>query len=55
MSSKLKTHISNLGDIDIYRDNEMVQITVDGDTVLFVDHKNAKELVFLIEAALKYA
>jgi hypothetical protein len=52
MSSKLSTHVANLGDIDVYRDNSYVQITVDGDTAIFVDHKNAEDLAFLIKAAV---
>lgn len=53
MSSKLPVHVANLGDIDVYRDESFVQITVDGDTVVFVDHKNAEDLSFLLKAAVK--
>ena len=53
MSSKLKTHIANIDDIDVYRDEDHVQITVDGDTVLFVDHKNASDLAFVLKAAVE--
>lgn len=52
MSSKLPMHIANLGDIDVYRDDSFVQITVDGETAIFVDHKNAEDLAFLIKAAV---
>jgi hypothetical protein len=45
-------HIANLGDIDVYRDDSFVQITVDGETAIFVDHKNAEDLAFLIKAAV---
>lgn len=53
MSSKLKVHTANLGDIDVYRDENHVQVTVDGSTVLFVGHDNAAELANLILNAVK--
>lgn len=52
MSSKLEKHVANLGDIDVYRDEYHVQVTVDGDTVILVDHKNANDLSFLLKAAV---
>lgn len=36
MSSKLPNHAKNIGDIDIYFDDHHVQITVDGDTAIFI-------------------
>lgn len=53
MSSKLKVHTANLGDIDLYRDSKYVQITVDGSTVIFTDHHNATELANMILNAVK--
>lgn len=36
MSSKLANHAKNIGDIDVYYDDDYVQITVDGDTVIYM-------------------
>ena len=36
MSSKLEEHVVNIGDIDVYADEHYVQVTVDGDTVLYI-------------------
>ena len=52
MSSKLKKHVQNIGDIDVYADEQFVQVTVDGDTVLFFDYKNAKDLAMALKEAV---
>jgi len=36
MSSKLKHHEKNIGDLDIYYDDDYVQITVDGETAIYM-------------------
>lgn len=50
MSTKLKNHIANIGDIDVYADESAVQITVDGWPQLFMDRDARYGLQDLINA-----
>lgn len=36
MSSKLKHHAKTVGDIDVFYDEDFVQITVDGETAILI-------------------
>lgn len=47
MSSKLPQHAVNIGDIDVYFDVHFVQITVDGETVIFVPRQEENGLLQL--------
>ena len=42
MSTPLKELVEVIGDIAVYKDDDFVQVMVDGDTVLFMDLDNAK-------------
>ena len=44
MSTPLKELVEVIGDIAVYKDDDFVQVMVDGDTVLFMDLDNAKAL-----------
>jgi len=45
-------HIGNLGDTDVYKDDFLIFIKVDGETVWCSDEENTLELVKLLEKAL---
>lgn len=36
MSSKLENHAKNVGDIDVYYNDDFVQVTVDGETAIMM-------------------
>jgi len=53
MSSKLTNHAKNIGDIDVYYDKSYVQITVDGDTVIFIPRSATNGLASLADVLAK--
>lgn len=53
MSSKLEHHAINIGDLDVYYDDAFVQVTVDGDTVIFIPRNVDNGLLDLAETLTK--
>lgn len=53
MSSKLVNHEINIGDIDVYSDEHYVQVTVDGDTAVFISRVADGGLKDLVETLNK--
>lgn len=51
MSTPLKELVEVLGDVSVYKDEDFVQVMVDGDTVLFMELDFAK----LVAKAIKKA
>ena len=51
MSTPLKELVEVIGDIAVYKDDDFVQVMVDGDTVLFMDLDNAKALAKVLRKA----
>ena len=51
MSTQLKELVEVIGDIAVYKDDDFVQVMVDGDTVLFMDLDNAKALAKVLRKA----
>ena len=51
MSTPLKELVEVIGDIAVYKDDDCVQVMVDGDTVLFMDLDNAKALAKVLRKA----
>ena len=51
MSTPLKELVEVIGDIAVYKDDDFVQVMVDGDTVLFMDLDNAKVLAKVLRKA----
>lgn len=51
MSTPLKELVEVIGDIAVYKDDDFVQVMVDGETVLFMDLDNAKALAKVLRKA----
>ena len=51
MSTPLKELVEVIGDIAVYKDDDFVQVMVDGDTVLFMDLDSAKALAKVLRKA----
>mgnify|MGYP000959161208 FL=1 len=51
MSTPLKELVEVIGDIAVYKDDDFVQVMVDGDTVLFMDLDNSKALAKVLRKA----
>ena len=51
MSTPLKELVEVIGDIAVYKDDDFVQVMVDGDTVLFMDLDNAKAMAKVLRKA----
>ena len=51
MSTPLKELVEVIGDIAVYKDDDFVQVMVDGETVLFMDLDNAKALTKVLRKA----
>jgi len=51
VSTPLKELVEVIGDIAVYKDDDFVQVMVDGDTVLFMDLDNAKALAKVLRKA----
>ena len=51
MSTPLKELVEVIGDIAVHKDDDFVQVMVDGDTVLFMDLDNAKALAKVLRKA----
>ena len=51
MSTPLKELVEVIGDIAVHKDDDFVQVMVDGDTVLFMDLDNAKALAKALRKA----
>ena len=51
MSTPLKENVAIIGDITVNKDDDHVQVMVDGETVLFMDLDNAKVLAKALRKA----
>ena len=51
MSTPLKELVEVIGDTAVYKDDDFVQVMVDGETVLFMDLDNAKVLAKVLRKA----